>query len=193
MKQPTPERWNPVQIALHWVVAVLVIAAVLAAWTFVNLERGSAARSAVMTLHESLGLTIFVLAAARLAWRLSHPSPPIPADLTRLEQNLARATHVLLYVVVLGMPISGYIMSVTGGAHLSYFGLFAIPSALPVDKPISAIAVAVHLTTQWAVYALVVLHIAAAFYHHFVLKDGVLRRMLPESWGRRRRGLTPAE
>ena len=96
-----------------------------------------------------------------------------------IEAGLAHLTHWLIYLVLLVMPISGYIMS-SGGSHpISIFGLFDFPKLPGISKQVEKTAAIIHLSAQWAVYALVILHVAGVCWHLFVRRDDLLGRMLP--------------
>jgi cytochrome b561 len=153
-------RYTATAQALHWVVAVLMFAVVPLAWVMVNLPRTAPWREDLYTLHKSIGLTILTLVAVRLAWRATHPAPELPSRMIRWERTAAFASHWLLYLILLGMPVSGYLLSAAGGNPVSYFGLFTLPG-LSQNEALRQAAVWVHVVTgQWAVYVLVVLHLA---------------------------------
>ncbi len=112
-------------------------------------------------------------------WRSRHSPPPLPQSLTRIEILSAHATHWLLYALFLVMPLSGYISAAAAGHKVSCFGLVQIPPLLPENDRISQAAVAVHLATQFLIYAFVALHVGAALMHWIVRRDGLFERMLP--------------
>ena len=170
-------RYTATAQALHWVVAALMFAVVPLAWVMVNMPKDAADRTLLYTLHKSVGLTILALVVVRLAWRARHPAPPLH-DVPRWEVVASKASHWLLYAILVLMPVSGYLLSAASGARISYFGLFDVPT-LPRNDAVAAAAVTVHLAVQWAVYALVLLHLAATAQHVIVRRDGVLDRMLP--------------
>src|ERR1700733_10713131 len=101
--------------ALHWITAALMFTLVLLAWVMVNMPRTAANRELIYTLHKSLGLTVLALVAARLILRAIHPAPELPGSLTRWERASAALSHWLLYLIMLGMPLSGYLFSAWGG------------------------------------------------------------------------------
>ena len=172
-------RYNATAQALHWVVAVLMFAVIILAWVMTNMADNAAWRGSLYTLHKSIGLTILALVAVRLAWRAARPPPRLPGTLAAWERAAASASHVMLYVILLGMPLSGYVMSATGRFPVTYFGLFNLPS-LGQDKAVSSAAHWVHVATgQWLVYALIALHLTATAWHVAIRRDGVIERMLP--------------
>lgn len=171
-------RYTSVAQALHWVTAGLFLAVLPLAWVMVNMPRTEPSREWIYTLHKSVGLTILVLAAVRLAWRARHPAPPLTSG-AQWEKVSARVSHWLLYLIMFGMPVSGYLVSAAGGHSVSYFDLFTLPG-LPENKTLQTAADWLHVATgQWLVYALIVLHVAATAWHVAVRRDNVLGRMLP--------------
>ena len=175
-----PVRYNAAAQALHWLTALLMFAILPVAWHMTTMARDNPTRETWYTVHKSLGLTILALAVIRLVIRALNPPPPLPGLMGRLEEGAAVASHWLLYLVLLVMPISGYLISAAGGHAVSYFGLFEIPSFVPESAKVALTAVQVHLLTQWAVYGLIALHLLATAWHLIVRRDDVLARMLPQ-------------
>ena len=167
-RRPRDERYSHGAIAFHWTIAVLVI---------VNLAIGLLhdvvpALRAWMSAHKAIGITVLVLTIGRIAWRLAHRPPPLPADTRGWERGAAHGVHWLLYALLLAMPLTGWMM-VSGPPvrkPLSWFGLFDIPS-LPVSPSGSGFGHEAHALLGWLMLALVVLHVAAALRHHFILRD----------------------
>jgi cytochrome b561 len=170
-------RYNAVAQALHWLTAALVAAVLPLAWVAESLARDAPNKGTFFTLHKTVGLTILGLIVLRLLWRATHPAPPDPGT-PRGIFAFARLNHWLLYTIFLVMPVSGYLLSALGGRDTSYFWLFTIPG-LPKDEAWQGTFDKVHLFGQWAVYALVLLHICGALWHVVVRRDGVHERMLP--------------
>lgn len=164
---------------LHWVSAALMLAVLVLAWVMESLPNGDASRATVVMLHKSVGLTILGLTTARLVWRAIHP-PPAAARWAAWEAAAAKASHWLLYLLLLAMPISGYLMSAGRGRAIPYFGLFEVPLLTPATEAIWRIGATIHAVGHWALYGLVGLHIAAAVWHVAIRRDGTLDRMLPE-------------
>lgn len=162
--------------ALHWATAGFVFAVLPLGWVAESLPTG-AERSTVFVLHRSVGLTILLLIAFRLAWRARHPAPPEQDGTGRVMAALGWASQWLLYFIFFAMPVTGYLMS-GNGKPVSYFGLLSLPG-FPKNDALDGGAKVLHLAGQWAVYALVSLHIAATAWHVAVRRDGLLSRMLP--------------
>ena len=170
------ERYSRVAIWLHWTIALLVILNLA-----VGLLHDSVpALRAWMGAHKALGMTVLVLSVARLAWRIEHRPPPLPALMPAWEKGLAHTAHAVLYVMMIGMPLTGWLM-VSGSTKrgpFSWFGLFDIPF-LPVSKALGGFGHEAHEILGWMMLALVVAHAAAALRHHLLLRDEVLARMTP--------------
>ena len=177
---PAMRRYTATAQALHWVTAALMFTVLPLAWVMVNMAEGAPASGLLYTLHKSVGLTILALVAVRLAWRARHPAPPLPGRSARWEAASASASHWLLYLILVGMPVSGYLLSAAGGHPTTYFGLFTLPG-LPKDDALARAAYWTHVAVgQWLAYALILLHLGATVWHVAVLRDTVLDRMLPE-------------
>ncbi len=173
------ECYGPVARAVHWAVAALAIIVVALGWAIVGAPRGGDSRELLLLLHRSVGLLILAAMVFRIVWRLTHPPPPLPVGFPRIEAAAAHADHALLYVVFLVMPLTGLFNASAAGHSVSFFGLFAIPPLIPEDPRLAQIVFAIHLAGQFAVYALVAVHVAAALTHRFVRRNRILDRMLP--------------
>jgi cytochrome b561 len=173
-------RYTEVAQALHWLTALLVFLTIPLAWVMVNMPSTAHIAGQLFTLHESIGITILIIVATRLTWRARHPAPPLPESFARWDRLVAHVSHWLLYVILLGMPISGYLMNATGGDPTGFYWLFNLPN-LPKNDALSNLGFWLHVVTgQWLLYALVILHVAATAWHVSVRKDGTLERMLPK-------------
>ncbi len=185
------ERYTAVAIALHWATAVSIVGLVVAGVWMVNAIKSpdTATRAAAYDtyqLHKSLGLTVLVLSIVRLIWRLIHRAPPMPAGMTPFQRKAAHGTHVLFYVLMIGMPLAGWAMVSASkfGLPTIVFGLFEWPHIGWVenlaDKDAAETAFkAAHKYMGYGLAALLALHVGAALKHHFVDRDGVLARMVP--------------
>ncbi len=169
-------RYTRTAQALHWATLAFVLAVLPLAWVAESLPKGNE-KSTVFVVHRSVGLTIWALIVCRLLWRARHGAPPEQDGAGPVLAFLGQASHWLLYFIFFAMPVSGYLMS-GNGKPVSYFGVLSIPG-FPKDEALNRVATTLHLAGQWAVYALVLLHIAATVWHVAVRRDGLLARMLP--------------
>jgi cytochrome b561 len=176
----TPLRWGAVAQLLHWLIVALIIVQFSLALYADTLPLGSR-KVGVLANHKSFGITILTLAIIRLAWRWLNPTPPLPATLKPYERRLARLTHALLYALLFLMPLSGWTMSSARGFPVSWFGFMQLPDLVPKNQTLYHALVTTHGTLAVLLLLVVTLHVAAALKHHFVLRDNVLRRMLPLS------------
>ena len=174
-------RYTRTAQALHWLTALLVAAVLPLAWIAVNLAKEDPAKPVVFQFHKSVGLTILALMVLRLVWRALHPPPPDDVEPAGLAL-IGRINHWLLYAVFLLMPVSGFLLSAYNGSTTQFFYLFPIPG-FAKDKALHEAFEAVHVAGQFAVYALLGLHVAAALWHAAIRRDAVLARMLPARRG----------
>lgn len=182
MSLKNTDRWGTTSQLLHWTIAVLILSI-----GAVGLVMGELPRSPkwfwVYTLHKSLGLTVLALVLVRIAWRLYAGAPPPVEGTPRWQARLASLTHGAIYVLILAMPLSGWLYdSASGLRPFRWFGLAEVPKLSP---PHEALADAMHETHEllfWVLIALVIGHAGAALYHHFVRRDATLARMLPRRW-----------
>jgi cytochrome b561 len=158
---------------LHWAMAVLIIGNLIGGLV------GDLAPELIIPLHKSTGLLILALALVRIGWRLTHRPPAFPAAMAGWERTLASVTHVIFYAMIILIPVSGWVMASAGDYPLDFFGLFPVMKFDVVkESTLWDIAHEGHELLAYAMIGLLLLHIIAALRHHFVLKDGILVRML---------------
>jgi len=174
----TTRRWGALAQLLHWLIVLLIIAQFTLATLFDDLPSG-ARKLALLARHKSIGITILMLAVVRLAWRRANPTPPLPDTLKPYERSLARLTHALLYLLLFAVPLTGWTMSSARGFPVSWFGFFTLPDLVPKNKALYEVLLTTHGILAWTLGVVAIIHLLAALKHHFVLKDDVLRRMLP--------------
>ena len=178
----TADRWGGVSQLLHWTIAVLILAIGI-----VGLVMGELPRSPkyfwVYTAHKSLGLTVLALVLVRIGWRLYAGAPrPVPGT-PRLQALLASATHGAIYLLILALPLSGWIYDSANALRpFRWFGLVEVPKLVAPDEALAASAHGAHEWLFWLLMALVAGHAGAALYHHFIQRDATLARMLPRRW-----------
>lgn len=168
--------------ALHWIVAALLLVqfplGVLGADLPLGIER-----LITLSRHKSLGMTLLALVLLRLAWRLADPPPALPAGITPRARRLARSAHLAFYVLLVLVPLLGWIGSSASNLTVSWFGWFTFPDLVGTDPGLAQLVKTCHAWLAWLLLALITVHVVAALRHHFVLHDDVLARMLP--WARR--------
>jgi cytochrome b561 len=202
-------------MTLHWLIAALLIANIGLAWYFAGLPLApdaagtpattpywtvgglvpESARIGPIQIHKSIGITVLLLSLVRLGWRLINPPPPLPSDMPAWERRAAATAYVLFYVVMIGMPLSGWAMvSATTLIRIypiTFFGFGHWPTIEPLANlpkhqmhQAEEAFGAVHEYLAYLAYALVVLHVAAALRHQFIRRDTVMARMIPFLRGR---------
>ncbi|HEV8501108.1 MAG TPA: cytochrome b [Casimicrobiaceae bacterium] len=163
---------------LHWLMALLVLAQFVVAWLMPGIGRNTPP-SALINLHFSLGVTILALIAVRFAYRISHPVPLAMPGSPPWEPQLARASHIAFYVLLLVGPPLGWASASAHGLSVTVFGIFTLPDIAAPKARWALTAGDVHAYAMWCLLALIGLHVAAALWHRLVRHDGVLQRMLP--------------
>ena len=172
------EGYSATAIALHWVAAVLIVGNLAFGLTMVDLAL-SPAKLRYYAWHKWAGLTILLLSAARLLWRLAHAPPELPASMPTWQQRAANASHHVFYLLFFVAPLSGWLFSSAAGFQTVYFGVIPLPDLLPKNTAVADILKLVHRFANYTLAALVVVHVAAALKHHLADRDVVLARMLP--------------
>lgn len=172
-------RWGALAQLFHWGMLVLFVTMFVLASIMVDLPKGPE-KAVIVGLHKSTGITILILALARLLWRWSGEVPK-PLAAAAWQQRLAGVVHVALYGLMFAMPLSGYVMSMAAGRGVNWFGLLPLPDLVGPNKPLSKAAQEGHELLATLLLLLIALHVVAALWHHFVVKDATLRRMLPFS------------
>lgn len=175
---PMIRRYTATAIALHWLTALLVFVA-FPLGVYMHELKLSPLKLQLISYHKWIGVTIFLLALIRLAWRAKHAPPPLPETIPLWQQRAAQGLHHLLYVLLLCIPISGWLMSSAKGVPVVYLGLVQLPDLVGKDKLLGDMLQEVHEALDFSLLALVGMHIAAALKHHFIDKDATLLRMLP--------------
>jgi cytochrome b561 len=166
-------------MTLHWLVAIGVIAQIaLGLWMIDIPKQPTGVRAYWFNLHKSIGMTLGVLIVMRLAWRFTHRPPPLPSTVPRWQVRAAGASHVLLYICMITMPLAGYLGSVFSGYPIKYFGV-VVPGWGWKDEALKELFSTVHFVAAVAFISLIKLHVLAALKHLLYDRDGVFHRMLP--------------
>ncbi len=181
LKNPI-DRWGPLSQSLHWLIVALILVMAYLGLTMTDLPNNPH-KLKIYALHKSIGITILVLVAFRLSWRLYAGAPQTMA-MPAWQERMAAITHGALYALLFALPISGWIVNSAAGFPLRWFGLVNLPPIARKDEALHALAVSAHQFLFWTLIALALAHAAAAFHHHLFKQDATLMRMLPRRWSR---------
>jgi len=171
-------RYTATAITLHWLMALL-LAGLFAVGIYMHELPLSPWKLKVYSWHKWAGVTAFLLVLVRLAWRIGHRPPPLPATMAPAMRLAAHAGHGLLYLLMIAIPLTGWLMSSAKGFQTVYFGLLPIPDLLAKNKELGDLLQQAHQALNLLFAAVVLGHVGAAIKHHRVDKDDVLTRMLP--------------
>ena len=173
------QRYTRTAIALHWLIALLIIGAFTLGLVMTDIPGITPAKLRYYNWHKWAGVTVLLLAALRLLWRLGHRPPPLTAKMPAWQRRVSGGVHHLLYLLMFAVPLSGYFMSLAAGRPVMYFGLFQLPVLIGPDKALSGVLATTHEWLNWIMAGIVALHVLAALKHAFIDRDDTMRRMLP--------------
>jgi superoxide oxidase len=174
----TESRYGALSIGLHWLMLLLIASVYACIELRGNFPKGSDIREGLKTWHFMLGLSILVLVLVRLAAHFIGTVPRIEPDPPKWQSLFAKLMHIALYALMIGMPLLGWLTLSAEGKLVPFFGL-QLPSLVGESKSIAGWAKELHETGGTVGYFLIGLHAVAALFHHYVVRDNTLRRMLP--------------
>jgi len=180
MLRNNADSWGAPAKLFHWVMAALIVAQIALGLLAVS-WRLSPTKIELFFWHKSMGMLILALLALRLAWRLASPAPVLPADLSAWERAAARSSHALLYLLMIVLPLTGWIVNSASNIPFHIFWTIPLPAIVAPDKATADTFALVHRGLFVLLALLLGLHIGAALRHHLVKRNNVLARMLP--WG----------
>ena len=171
-----PQTYDRVARLLHWLVVALIAAQFLIGWIMPDVGRDTQ-QVGLVAWHLSVGAALIAAVVARIAWRLTHraPASTLPPTLSAVS----RATHFLLYVFLILVPLLGWANASSRGWHVKLLGAVGLPALAPTGSPIGHAMGDVHSALAWVLLVLIGMHVGAALFHRFVLKDNVMQRMMP--------------
>lgn len=173
----TKDAYGSVAKFLHWLIALLVIVMLIGGISLSYIPQGSF-RSLLVQMHKSTGVTILILMVLRLLWRWVNPYPTLPSAMNAAEKMLARAAHLLFYILLIIMPLTGIVMSMAAGYPVPFWGITTLHwNFIPVQKSLSHLMFNWHGYLAWAIGILIAIHTLAALKHHLIDKDNVLKRI----------------
>lgn len=178
MSATSPSRYSAPAIGLHWLMAIgLTCAFVLG--VYMHELPLSPTKLQLYSWHKWGGVTLFVLALLRLLWRAGHRPPAMPAAMPGWQRIASVGIHHLIYLLLLAIPLSGWLMSSAKGFQTVWFGVLPLPDLVGKNPALGDFLKEVHEALNFSLLALVVVHVAAALKHHWIDRDDVLTRMLP--------------
>lgn len=172
-------RYGSVAKTLHWLIALLVIT-ILCIGYLMQYIKNEKVFGEVINIHKLMGLSILILMIMRAVWALINPKPELPPSSATWVAFASRSVHILFYILLIAMPIAGWIMSIASGYVPKFFS-WSIMLPIPRSKYIADLFENIHNTLAIVIIVVIVLHVSAALYHYFFKKDNVLQRMLPGS------------
>ena len=172
-------RYTTTAIILHWLTALLIISAFIMGLVMVDIPGLTPTKLKYFSWHKWLGVTVLAIAAIRLLWRKANVPPPHPSSMLAWQKKAADAVHVLLYLLIFAVPISGYLYTLAAGVPVIYLGLFQLPVIMAPNPELKPLLKEIHYVLNMTMAAAVAAHVLAALKHQFIDRDGVLKRMLP--------------
>ena len=172
---PTRTHFSPLARLLHWTMAPLIIAMLFIGVGMVATV--SRAHTTLVAIHRPLGIALLLLVVVRAGIRITRGSPPLPADMPALQRFAAKASHLLLYALMAAMPLIGWAMLSAAGYPVTLYGPLHLPPIAPHNVELFALLRALHTWLAFALFATVLLHLAAALFHGLIRRDGVFSSM----------------
>lgn len=174
----TPTRYGFIAMLLHWLMAVLIVAAFALGVVMVDIPGLTPTKLRYFSWHKWLGITVLSLVALRLLWRTWRGVPPAVA-MPIWQQRASAIGHALLYVLMFAVPLSGYFYSLAAGVPVAYLGVWPLPVLIEADPVLKPVLKQWHLVLVYTLFVIVMVHVLAALKHQLIDRDGVLKRMLP--------------
>ncbi|MFM0308435.1 cytochrome b [Paraburkholderia sp. RL17-383-BIF-A] len=173
--RPTPTHFSPLARLLHWTMAPLIIAMLFIGVGMVATV--SRAHNTLIAIHKPLGIALLLLVVVRVGVRLTRGSPPLPDDMPTPQRFAAKASHLVLYALMAAMPLIGWAMLSAAGYPVTLYGPLHLPPITPHNVELFALLRALHTWLAFALFATVLLHLAAALFHGLIRRDGVFSSM----------------
>jgi cytochrome b561 len=176
-----PQNYHPITKSFHWIVVALVGVQFLVGWIMPDI-RGNSSPEALVSFHMSFGLVILLVMLLRVLWWATHPNPRLLTGSPWWQNLTAKLVHYALYILLVILPITGWLIASARGWSVNLFGLFNAPNLIAPNPSSIQLYVAAHVATVLLVALLIAGHAFMVLYHHFIVKDTVLKRMLPAYW-----------
>jgi cytochrome b561 len=173
------ESYTRTAIAFHWLIALLIVCGFGLGWVMTDIPGFTPAKLRYFSWHKWIGVTVFGLSVLRILWRATHGAPPLPRRMASWPRTAAHVTHLLLYLLMIAIPVSGYLYSSAANVPVVYLGLVPLPRLIAPDPVLKEALKNIHITLNYTLLVLFVLHVAAALKHQWLDRDGLLSRMIP--------------
>jgi cytochrome b561 len=178
MLRNSVDSWGAPAKFFHWVIAALIFAQIALGLTAASWHL-SPTKLNLFVWHKSIGMLVLALVVVRLLWRLANRAPALSADMPLWERRAAQLSHFLLYLIMVAMPITGWIVNAASNVPFRIFWIVPLPAIVGPDKATADLAALAHFSLFVLLVAVLVAHIGAALRHHFVKHNDILMRMLP--------------
>ncbi|WP_018077460.1 cytochrome b [Thiobacillus denitrificans] len=169
-------RYSTPAIVLHWLVALLIFVA-FPLGVYMHELPLSPGKLKLYSYHKWIGITLLMLVALRVTWRLTHTPPSLPSDMAVWQRRASQAVHGLLYVLMIAIPLSGWLMSSAKGFQTVWFGVLPLPDLVEKNRELGDLLAGVHQALNFTLLALVIMHVGATLQHHFIERRPFLQRM----------------
>ncbi|AMO97128.1 prokaryotic cytochrome b561 family protein [Collimonas fungivorans] len=177
--RPNSLRYTNTAIALHWLVAILIVWGFALGWIMTDIPGITPSKLKYFSWHKWIGVTVFVLAMVRLAWRFTHAAPAMSQAMHASEKLAAHAAHFLLYCLMLAIPVSGYFYTAAAGIPVVYLGILPLPTLIAPDQAVAAVLKTVHIWMNYGLLLIVGAHLLGVVKHELLDRQPLLARMLP--------------
>ena len=169
-------RYTAPAVVLHWLIAALIFVAFPLGVYMSDLPL-SPTRLQLYSYHKWIGISVLLLVGLRIVWRLTHRPPALPDDLPRWQRAASHAVHGLLYLLILAVPMTGWLMSSAKGFQTVWFGVLPLPDLVEKNRELGQALGSAHQFLNYLLLTLVILHVVAALKHHFHERRPFLQRM----------------
>ena len=183
-------RYSGVAMLLHWLVATLIVWGFALGWIMTDIPGITPTKLRYFSWHKWIGVTVLALVLVRLLWRATHRAPALPGSMHGWERGAAHAGHFALYVLMVAIPVTGYLYSSAAGIQVVYLGIWPLPTIIGPDTALKGTLRIVHVALNYTLLAVVVLHVLAVVKHQWLDRQNILARMLP-SFGKPAKPGTP--
>jgi len=178
-------RYSGIAILLHWLIAGLIVWGFTLGWIMTDIPGITPTKLRYVAWHKWIGVTVFALVLVRILWRATHAAPALPASMPRWEQRAAHLGHAALYLLMVAIPVTGYLFSSASGVPVVYLGIWQLPTLIGPDNTLKTVLRIAHITLDYTLFAVVIVHVLAVIKHQWFDRVNILARMLPGRGARR--------